>query len=203
MGKTDAAYRRLFEHPAMVRDLMACTLSVTLFDALDWDGAQSVQTNHVSDRLKKRSGDIAWLIPHQRRPGDASPLAYLCILLLLEHQSEGGFAGHGWPDRRHAQRSAALSVADALSADAALDEPLPPVNTLEELAMMISEKPGVWAQQWKQEGQASLLLRLIERRFGTIPGDVSQRIHAATESQLTLWSLNLLDADALDEVFRN
>ena len=88
MGKTDAAYRRLFEHPAMVRDLMACTLSVTLFDALDWDGAQSVQTNHVSDRLKKRSGDIAWLIPHQRRPGDASPPAYLCILLLLEHQSE-------------------------------------------------------------------------------------------------------------------
>lgn len=68
--------------------------------------------------------------------------------------------------------------------------------------MMISEKPGVWAQR-KQEGQASLLLRLIERRFGTIPGDVSQRIHAATESQLTLWSLNLLDADALDEVFRN
>jgi hypothetical protein len=70
MGQADAAYRRLFEHPAMLRDLMACVLPASLFNTLDWDGTQAVRTNHVSDRLKKRSGDIAWLIPWQRQPGD-------------------------------------------------------------------------------------------------------------------------------------
>ena len=322
MGKTDAAYRRLFEHPAMVRDLMACTLSATLFDALDWNGAQSVPTNYISDRLKKRSGDIAWLISRRRKPGDASPPGYLCILLLLEHQSEsdatmplrtavytglsyqsllralhielplppvlpvvlysgttpwraspdmagliadmpndlrpyqlqmryllveerallqaGGLPDTNlaalmfrlgasreieqWralvhtlvqatqgPEFQELNRSMTAWLLLVAQSNAALDEPLPPVNTLEELAMMISEKPGVWAQQWKQEGrlegklegQADLLLRLIERRFGPIPDDVTQRVQNATESQLMLWSLNFVDAPSLDDVFHD
>jgi len=31
-------------------------------------------------------------------------------------------------------------------------EPVPTVTTLQELAMLISEKPGIWARQWEQEG---------------------------------------------------
>ena len=322
MGQTDAAYRHLFEHPAMLRDLMACVLPAPVFNALDWDATQAVPTNHISDRLQKRSGDIAWLIPYRRSPGDPSPPRTLCILLLLEHQSKADatmplrtavYTGLSYQSLLRAQHIAlplppvlpvvlysgtapwqaaqdmvsliadmpeallpyqlqmryllieerlllqASGLPDAnlatlmfrlgasrqieqwqalvhtlvqatqgpefaelnrsmtawlllvAQSNAALDQPLPHVNTLEELAMMITEKPGVWAQQWKLEGkaegklegQADLLLRQIERRFGAIPDDVAQRVHAANESQLTLWSLNFVDATTLGDVFRD
>jgi hypothetical protein len=61
---------------------------------------------------------------------------------------------------------------------------LPPVNSLQELDMMIAEKPGIWAQHWRQEGrqegqaegrvegQADLLLRQLQRRFGPVPEEI-------------------------------
>ena len=73
------------------------------------------------------------------------------------------------PEFRELNRSMTAWLLLMAQSNAALDTPLPPVNTLEDLSMMISEKPGVWAQQWKREGQADLLLRQIERRFGA-PG---------------------------------
>jgi len=51
------------------------------------------------------------------------------------------------------------------------------------------------------EGQAKLLLRLLSRRFGTIPDTLTERIRTATAEQLETWSLNILDAETLDEVF--
>ena len=318
MGQADAAYRRLFEHPVMLRDLMACVLSASLFNTLDWDKTRAVQTNHVSDRLKKRAGDIAWLIPYRRSPGDLSPPRTLCILLLLEHQSETDatmplrtaiYAGlsyqsllrsqdiglplppvlpvvlysgdtpwrgsldmadliadmphdlqpyqlqmryllieerlllqaSGLPDQNFAALLFRISASQDIEqwlallhtlvqaarspafeelnrsmtawlllmaqSNAALAEDLPVVHTLEELEMMISEKPGIWAQQWlkegKRDGQADLLLGMVERRFGIVPDAVAQRIRHADESQLMLWSLNILDATTLDEVFRS
>ncbi len=323
MGKIDTAYRRLFGHPVMVRDLMACALPAALFDVLDWSGMRAVPTHYVSDRLKQRSGDIAWLIPYRRGPGQSEqppPPRYLCVLLLLEHQSTSDatmslraavytglayqlllrhqdikpplppvlpvvlYSGDrpwrasrdlsglvaavpdelrpyqlqmryllieerlllqagGLPDtnlaallirmgsRRDIEQWRALlhTVMQATQgpefkelkrsitawlllmaqSNAGLSEALPVVNSLEELDMMISEKPGIWAQQWKlegkqegiREGQADLLLRLIERRFGAVPDAVTQRIHDADESALTLWSLNVLDAATLEDVF--
>ncbi|MER1969125.1 DUF4351 domain-containing protein [Castellaniella sp. GW247-6E4] len=51
------------------------------------------------------------------------------------------------------------------------------------------------------EGQAELLLRLLARRFGAIPDTATGRVRAATAEQLETWSLNILDATTLDEVF--
>jgi len=51
------------------------------------------------------------------------------------------------------------------------------------------------------EGQADLLLRLLSRRFGSIPGTLTERVRTATAEQLETWSLNFVDADTLDEVF--
>ncbi len=86
---------------------------------------------------------------------------------------------------------------------------IPPVTTLQEIAMLISEKPGMRARQWEKEGiqkgrvegQADLLLRLLTRRFGTIPDTTTERIRAATAEQLETWSLNILDAETLGDVF--
>lgn len=314
MGKTDAAYRRLFGHSVMERDLMACMLPAALFDTLDWGALRSVPTHYVSDRLKKRSGDVAWLIPYRRGHGQPPQPRYLCVLLLLEHQSASDatmslrvavytglayqlllrgqdiepplppvlpvvlYSGDqpwraprdmsslvaavpddlqpyqlrmryllieerlllrvvGLPDTNLAtllfrmgahrdieqwrallhtvmrttqgpefkelKRSITAWLLLMAQSNAGLSEDLPVVHTLEELDMMISEKPGIWAQQWKREGQADLLLRQIERRFGAVPDVVTQRIHDATESELTLWSLNFVDAATLDEVFHD
>ena len=51
------------------------------------------------------------------------------------------------------------------------------------------------------EGEADLLLRQITRKFGHVPKAARQRIQTATSAQLETWSLNILDAQTLDEVF--
>ncbi|WP_323011859.1 DUF4351 domain-containing protein [Castellaniella sp.] len=53
------------------------------------------------------------------------------------------------------------------------------------------------------EGQAQFLLRLIQRRFGPQTDNINQRIRTATVAQLETWSLNILDATELDDVFRD
>jgi hypothetical protein len=54
-----------------------------------------------------------------------------------------------------------------------------------------------------QRGQAELLLRQVQRRFGALPDEVSQRIRTAAGPQLELWALNILDAATLEDVFRD
>ena len=50
----------------------------------------------------------------------------------------------------------------------------------------------------RQEGEATLLLRLLERRFGALPAPVRDRI--ADTATLEAWGLRVLDAGSLDEV---
>ncbi|WP_322995663.1 DUF4351 domain-containing protein [Castellaniella sp.] len=52
-----------------------------------------------------------------------------------------------------------------------------------------------------EQGQASLLLRLIERRFGSQPDCVQEKIRTASSPQLEAWSLNFVDAQTLEDVF--
>ncbi|MFC4298630.1 DUF4351 domain-containing protein [Castellaniella hirudinis] len=55
----------------------------------------------------------------------------------------------------------------------------------------------------RAEGQADLLLHQIERRFGPIDDDIKQRICSARTQELSVWSLNILDAEVLEDVFRD
>jgi len=61
----------------------------------------------------------------------------------------------------------------------------------------------VFTQRGVAKGEANLLLRLIRRRFGTVDDTVTQRIQSADSTHLETWSLNILDADTLDDVFRD
>ena len=53
-----------------------------------------------------------------------------------------------------------------------------------------------------RKGEADLLLWQIEKKFGadTVAG-VSERIHAADNDALRLWSERILTADSLDAIF--
>jgi len=53
------------------------------------------------------------------------------------------------------------------------------------------------------EGQAELLLSMIEHRFGPVDDATTQRINTANGQALRVWSLNFVDADTLDDVFRD
>ena len=54
----------------------------------------------------------------------------------------------------------------------------------------------------RQQGEAALLLRQLERRFGALPGWASDRIAAADTAALEEWGLRVLDAGSLDDVLR-
>jgi hypothetical protein len=52
------------------------------------------------------------------------------------------------------------------------------------------------------EGEAALLLRQLERRFGALPPGVRDRVAAADTAALETWGLRVLDAGSLDDVLR-
>lgn len=97
-------------------------------------------------------------------------------------------------------------------------EPPPAATNLQELAMLISEKPGMWAKQWErqgrkeglqeglqkghQEGAADTLSTQLAARFGTLPDWVSIRLLQANTDELKCWTLRVLDAERLEDVFK-
>ncbi|MBF0148658.1 MAG: DUF4351 domain-containing protein [Magnetococcales bacterium] len=52
-----------------------------------------------------------------------------------------------------------------------------------------------------QEGEAQMLLRLLQHRFGTLPEWVSKKIASSDLSSLETWSLRFVDAQSLDAIF--
>lgn len=54
----------------------------------------------------------------------------------------------------------------------------------------------------RAEGEATLLLRLLDRRFGPLPDSVKQRISATDADTLLRWGERLLDAKSLEDIFR-
>jgi predicted transposase YdaD len=52
-------------------------------------------------------------------------------------------------------------------------------------------------------GERAIFIRLLRKRFGELSNSVQNNIDNATLSQLEQWSLNILDAKNLDDVFQN
>ena len=103
-------------------------------------------------------------------------------------------------------RRAFLDWATHVLLPRALDgQPTPAVHNLQEFDDMLAENTRSWTHQWKmegrQEGEATLLQRQLIRKFGPLPEALQQRITSATTAQLETWSLNILDATTLDDVF--
>ena len=78
---------------------------------------------------------------------------------------------------------------------------------------MLEERIEVWKAEWKQEGmlagrqqgnregEARLLLRLLQKRFGELPRWVSLRVQQAQSEQLECWGERLLDVQRLEALF--
>jgi flagellar biosynthesis/type III secretory pathway protein FliH len=55
-------------------------------------------------------------------------------------------------------------------------------------------------EQGMQRGEAQMLLRLLARKFGTVPEAIRQRIEGAEVETLLVWSERVLTAERLEEV---
>ena len=56
-------------------------------------------------------------------------------------------------------------------------------------------------EKGRAQGTASVLLRLLNRRFGPLSADVTRRLAQSTPEQLEIWAARVRDAGSIDEVF--
>jgi len=74
---------------------------------------------------------------------------------------------------------------------------------------MLEQNVIDWTRDWKQQGleegrrqgEATLLLLQLERRFGPLGTAVEERIAGADAERLLVWGERLLAAKDLEEVF--
>ena len=52
------------------------------------------------------------------------------------------------------------------------------------------------------EGERLVVTRLLEKRFGKLPETLQIRLEQATLAELEQWSLELLTANCLDDIFK-
>ncbi|MEO5335172.1 MAG: Rpn family recombination-promoting nuclease/putative transposase [Magnetococcus sp. YQC-5] len=75
---------------------------------------------------------------------------------------------------------------------------------LEEVVNMLATHVEKWSRDIEQKGwqagEAKMLTRLLQRRFGDLPHWASQKIADAELSTLEEWSLRILDATTLESV---
>jgi predicted transposase YdaD len=86
---------------------------------------------------------------------------------------------------------------------------MPYVTSYERIGMEIGVKKGLQEglqkglQEGRQEGGAKVLVALLNKRFGVLDPAVAARLANADVEQLSSWALNFVDAQSLDEVFRD
>ena len=54
----------------------------------------------------------------------------------------------------------------------------------------------------KVKGEATLLQKMLERRFGALPTHVVAMVDGAPVEQIEIWADRFVDADRLEDVFR-
>ena len=80
---------------------------------------------------------------------------------------------------------------------------------------MLKENIEAWKQnlivtgvmQGREEGiligEALLLERLLKRRFGELPDNITHKLRYATQEELEGWSYAVLDAKSLEDIFQD
>ncbi len=92
------------------------------------------------------------------------------------------------------------------------DPTIPEIADLLEIRNMLEEHGLDWWERWKQEGlregkregEAHLLHRVLERRFGPLPAWADERLSKAAEEDLVRWGERTLDPSlSLEELLSN
>lgn len=79
--------------------------------------------------------------------------------------------------------------------------PLPALNHFSEISTMLDDRPPNWTEQWMAQGQQALLRHQMEHRFGPLAPHLQELLGQGSEADVRAWSLNLLTADNVQQVF--
>ena len=95
---------------------------------------------------------------------------------------------------------------------------MPQVDELQEIRVMLADKLEVWAKAYiaegkqegrqegeikgRQEGEALALQKLLAKRFGVIPVEITTQIANASLEQIEQWFDTAIDASFLTDVFK-
>jgi Putative transposase, YhgA-like/Domain of unknown function (DUF4351) len=124
------------------------------------------------------------------------------VRLLVERLQE--------PDDGALRRDFLVWLQTVLLPDRGFDDyEIPALPGLQELRDMLAERVQVWNRQLiekgrkegRQEGEAGIVLRLLEHKFGPLDEATVERVRAARASQRRAWAKRLLSASTLEEVF--
>ena len=89
------------------------------------------------------------------------------------------------------------------------------IESISEARDMLKENIEAWKQnlivtgvmQGREEGiligEALLLERLLKRRFGELPDNITHKLRYATQEELEGWSYAVLDAKSLEDIFQD
>jgi len=72
----------------------------------------------------------------------------------------------------------------------------------EVLGPMFREERREGRQEWRQEGELTILLRLIEKRFGALPAWAAEKLASLPARDLEDLSVRVLDAPSVEELLR-
>ncbi|WP_231509481.1 DUF4351 domain-containing protein [Nocardia sp. NRRL WC-3656] len=74
-------------------------------------------------------------------------------------------------------------------------------RVVDQLGPLAKEIAITTAEQLRAEGEAKTLLRQLALKFGPLPDEVVDRIHAGDSAELETWAERVLTATTLDEFF--
>ena len=76
---------------------------------------------------------------------------------------------------------------------------MPYITSIERMGLERWRQEGL--QQGLQQGEATVLRRLLARRFGSLPPWAEERLAQASLQELERWADRVLEAQQLDEIF--
>ncbi len=75
------------------------------------------------------------------------------------------------------------------------------VDDLGELRAMLTENMLEWGEKQKQQGEAAVVLRQAERKFGRLDAGTRRRIETADADEILRWADRILTARRLPDIF--
>ncbi|MBF0260735.1 MAG: Rpn family recombination-promoting nuclease/putative transposase [Magnetococcales bacterium] len=193
----------------------------------DWTAEQDVEAliASVPGGLERYRPRMRYLLIDEMRHGDAELGAMRNLVAALFRLEKSRSVEEirsalgcliDWlkaPEQASLRRAFTVMLGRVLLPRRVPGQSVPEMRDLQEVETMLAETVQEWTQQWeakgllqgrqegRQEGEAAMLLRQLYRRFGMVPDWVGEKVSQADSQALEAWSLRILDAQSLDEIF--